>query len=146
MFLIYGSLIQNRYLRNFETRKLFVNSVYKPGFLLTEIMIAFSIFMICITLYAQMQWRLSNTERTAFDYLYALTLAKNSIEEIRISSKNNSEEMNKGQFVVKQKITPLLLSKNDNAASCYKIVVTVAKNDKSLISLESAFLKREASL
>jgi Tfp pilus assembly protein PilV len=120
-----------------------VNKAYKSGFLLTEIMITFSLFMLCVTLYAQMQWRFFSTERSAIDYLYALTLAKNSIEIARVSNEAGGESQS-GQFLIKQHVTPLMISKNDNEISCYKIVATISKNNKVLVSLESAFLKQEA--
>jgi len=120
-----------------------VNKAYKPGFLLTEIMIAISLFMLCVTLYAQMQWRFFSTERSAIDYLQALMLAKNSIENARISRDEPAEEHN-GLFLIRQKISPLVTQKNNSDIACYKIIATVSKNNKVLVSLESAFLKQEA--
>jgi Tfp pilus assembly protein PilV len=119
-----------------------VNKAHKPGFLLTEIMIAISLFMLCVTLYSQMQWRFFSTERSAIDYLQALTLAKNSIENARISRDEREEEYS-GLFLIKQKISPLVSQKNDSDIACYKIITTVSKNNKILVSLESAFLKQK---
>ncbi len=55
----------------------------KNGFILFEIVVAFIIFSISCILLAQQQWKLIQQEQEAVDRLQALSLVRNTLENIR---------------------------------------------------------------